>query len=189
MKLAVLASALAAALLLAACNRDEPASMPAPFALTQEAMGHYCGMNLLEHPGPKGQIILKDIPAPIWFSSVRDAVSFTLLPEEPKDIAAIYVSDMGQAPSWDKPGGENWIDARTAFYVIGSALRGGMGAAEAVPFATQEAARQFAGKHGGQVVGFADIPADYVLGGEAANPGEGSEPALEKGGGPEHHHG
>lgn len=148
---------------LSACSQQQEAA-PAPFVLNDEAIGRYCGMNVLEHDGPKGQIILTRIPEPIWFSSARDAVAFTMLPEEPKNIGAIYVSDMGAAESWEQPGAENWIDARTAFYVIGSARRGGMGVAETVPFSSEEAARSFAGLHGGDVVRFDDIPQSYVLG-------------------------
>lgn len=151
-----------AALILAGCSEEAPPGMPKPFALTEEAMGRYCGMNVLEHAGPKGQIILG--PEPIWFSSARDAVAFTMLPEEPKNYSTIYVSDMSKAPSWDNPGAENWIDARTAFYVIGSSAQGGMGAAETVPFSTKEMADQFAQANGGQVVTFENIPVDYVLG-------------------------
>ena len=111
-----LTAVLLAALLVTGCEDEQQASMPAPYALTAEAMGRYCGMDVLEHAGPKGQVILDQIPEPIWFSSAHDAIAFTMLPEEPKDIAAIYVSDMGKAPSWEKPGPENFIDARTAFY-------------------------------------------------------------------------
>ena len=169
---------LGAVLLLAGCEEEQQASMPAPYALTAEAMGHYCGMDVLEHAGPKGQVILDLIPEPIWFSSARDTIAFTMLPEEPKDIAAIYVSDMGKAPSWEEPGAENFIDARTAFYVIGSTLRGGMGVQEAVPFASEDDAGAFAGKNGGRVVRFGDIPRDYILGSdpEPAAQGSATEP-------------
>ncbi|WP_018237691.1 nitrous oxide reductase accessory protein NosL [Ensifer sp. BR816] len=164
MRLAIVTGVLAATLLLAGCTNEEQAKMPPPYSLTADAMGRYCGMNVLEHPGPKGQVILENIPEPIWFSSARDAIAFTMLPEEPKDIAAIYVSDMGAAPSWEEPGAENWIDARKAFYVVGSTVKGGMGAEEAVPFASQGTARDFAAKNGGRVMGFAEVPKDYVLG-------------------------
>lgn len=153
---------LAALLALGACQREAEAP-PAPFAMTEEAMGRYCGMNILEHAGPKGQIILARYDEPIWFSSARDAIAFTMLPEEPKDIRAIYVSDMARAPSWDKPGADNWIDARQAFFVIGSDAKGGMGVAEAVPFSTGEAAAAFAKDHGGTVVRFDAVPRDYIL--------------------------
>jgi copper chaperone NosL len=132
--------------------------------MTRDVIGHYCGMNLLEHPGPKGQIIVGSLIEPVWFSSARDTIAFTMLPDEPKDIQAIYVSDMGRATSWDKPGTDNWIEARKALFVIGSRLKGGMGSEEAVPFSDRAAAEKFASQHGGRIVSFAEVPRDYVLG-------------------------
>lgn len=154
--------------LLAGCSQQEEVAMPDPFTLDAEAIGRYCGMNVIEHDGPKGQIILTRIPEPIWFTSARDAVAFTMLPDEPKNVAAIYVSDMAVAESWEQPGAENWIDARTAYFVLGSRQRGGMGTSETVPFSTEAAAQAFIGVHGGEIVRFADIPLDYVLGGPDA---------------------
>jgi copper chaperone NosL len=87
-----------------------------------------------------------------------------MLPEEPKDIRAIYVSDMAKAPSWEKPGATNWIDAREATFVIGSRMKGGMGADEAVPFSDKAAAEKFAQDNGGKAVAFSDVPRSYVLG-------------------------
>ena len=112
-------------------------------------------MNLLEHKGPKGQIILASQAEPIWFSSARDTFSFTMLAEEPKDIRAVYVSDMAKAPSWDKPGANNWVDAHQAFFIIGSSKRGGMGAPETVPFSDGAAAAAFSAANGGKIVTFA----------------------------------
>ena len=151
---------------LTGCGEDVAQSPPTPHALTPAAIGHYCGMNVLEHAGPKGQIILASRTDPIWFSSARDAIAFTMLPEEPKDIRAIYVSDMAKAPSWKDPGANNWIDARQALFVIRSRVKGGMGAPETVPFSRRVAAEKFAAENGGQVVTFADIPRHYVLGSE-----------------------
>lgn len=181
MRRGTIAAAFLGVLALAGCGSEEQAAMPQPFALTESAIGRYCGMNVLEHAGPKGQIILGEIPEPIWFSSARDAVAFTKLPEEPKNVAAIYVSDMAQAPSWDEPGAENWIDATQAFFVIGSSVRGGMGAEEAVPFSTAAAAGRFVEENGGHVFRFADIPSDYVLGNMETNPGAGEDPAPPSG--------
>lgn len=168
MKIAPVIALLFSGLLLTGCSEEKVAAPPEPFALTEEAMGRYCGMNLLEHAGPKGQIIMAEINEPIWFTSARDTIAFTMLPEEPKDIAAIYVSDMAKAATWEEPGADNWIDARKAFFVIGGALRGGMGVQEAVPFSTREAADSFSHKHGGRVVGFNEVRRDYVLGTDAA---------------------
>ncbi|TPJ54817.1 nitrous oxide reductase accessory protein NosL [Mesorhizobium sp. B2-6-4] len=158
---------------IAGCQRG-PDKMPAPFAMTEDAMGRYCGMNILEHPGPKGQVILAKYDEPIWFSSARDAIAFTMLPEEPKDIRAVYVSDMAKAPNWDNPGIDNWVNAKDAFFVIGSDRKGGMGTAEAVPFSSSESARAFAKEHGGQVLDFADLPRGYVLGQESETASYGS---------------
>ena len=164
MKRIVLLVALAGALLASGCNDRKTAEAALPQDMTASAIGRYCGMNVMEHPGPKGQIILASQKEPIWFSSARDAISFTMLPEEPKDIRAIYVSDMAKAPSWDEPGVANWVDARKASFVIGSKMKGGMGAEEAVPFSDKAAAERFAAENGGRVVAFADVPKDYVLG-------------------------
>jgi len=151
---------------LAGCNEEVAQAPPPPHELTPAAIGHYCGMNVLEHAGPKGQIILASRTDPIWFSSARDAIAFTMLPEEPKDIRAIYVSDMAKAPSWEDPGANNWVDARQALFVIASRVKGGMGAPETVPFSSRAAADKFAGENGGQVVTFDDVPRDYVLSSE-----------------------
>lgn len=152
-------------LLLAAC--DQPAAVPPPVTLDGEAVGHYCGMTVAAHGGPKGQIHVAGRKEPYWFTSVRDTRAFTLLPEEPKDIRAIYVSDMAKAPSWQDPGRDNWMNAAAAVFVIGSRQMGGMGAPEAVPFSDRPAAERFAAEHGGRLVSWQDIPERYVLGGEA----------------------
>jgi copper chaperone NosL len=163
-------------LALAACDQEQASvTQPPPHDLTPDAIGYFCGMNVQEHPGPKGQIILASRSDPVWFSSARDALAFTMLPEEPKDIQAIYVSDMGKAPSWDKPGAANWVEAHRAVFVIGSRRKGGMGADEAVPFSDRAAAEKFASEHGGRIVSFGDMPRDYIL---TAGKGTGAVPEL-----------
>ena len=164
MKGFALVAVLIAALAAAGCNERTSEARPPPHDLTAEAIGHYCGMNVLEHPGPKGQIILASRIAPVWFSSARDAFAFTMLPEEARDIRAVYVSDIGKAQSWENPGASNWVEARQAFFVIGSRMKGGMGAPETVPFSDRSAAEKFAAENGGRVVTFDEVPRDYVLG-------------------------
>ncbi|MCR6630569.1 MAG: nitrous oxide reductase accessory protein NosL [Magnetospirillum sp.] len=154
---------LALLLLLAACGKEQSAAPP-PAPMTTEAMGRYCGMALADHPGPKGQVQVKSSKEVFWFSSARDTLAFTLLPEEPKDIAAIYVTAMDKAATWEKPGPESWIDARAATYVVGSDATGGMGQREMVPFSTPQAAEAFRIEHGGQVYAFDKIPHEQVLG-------------------------
>lgn len=168
MKRASCLAATLALLALAACGDQASGPPPPPQRLTAEAVGHYCGMNLHEHTGPKGQIILASQSAPVWFSSARDAFSYTMLDEEAKDVRAVYVSDMGKAASWEDPGADNWIEARQAFFVIESRKQGGMGAPETVPFSDRAAAERFVAEHGGKVVTFAEVPRDYVLSSEPA---------------------
>jgi copper chaperone NosL len=152
-------------LVFSACSDEKYANTPKPKQLTEEANGYYCGMIVKNHLGPKAQIHLKGSDEPLWFVSVRDAIAFTLLPEEPKNIAAIYVTDMS-IDNWQHPELElkNWIDANHAFYVINSNKNGGMGAAEAIPFLHRQDADEFSKMNEGQVIALNDIPTDYILG-------------------------
>lgn len=150
---------------LVACEGDAPPPAP-PTAVEAplEATGHYCGMLLSEHAGPKGQIHLASRDQPIWFTSVRDTIAFLRLPEEPRDITAVYVNDMGRARQWEQPGADTWIRLDDALLVIESDRMGGMGAPEAVPFSEQAAAEAYVEEHGGRILRLAEIPDDYVLG-------------------------
>ena len=160
---ALLAVAMLALSGLAGCgDDDEVVARPAAVEPSRDAFGHYCGMILLDHAGPKAQVHLPDEDEPVWFSSVRDAIAFTMLPEEPRNFTAIYVNDMGVA-QWEAPEPGTWIDANGAWYVIGSDRMGGMGVPEAVPFATQEAAERFVTAHGGRIVALIDVPESYIF--------------------------
>ena len=164
--IALLGALVAAGLWLSACDGDEQlAAKPAPQELTREAIGYYCNMIVADHQGPKAQLFLENTDEPIWFSSVRDAIAFTLLPDEPKAIAAIYVNDMGRA-TWEAPEPGTWIEAAAAHFVIQSERRGGMGARETVPFGDPAAAERFVAAHGGRVVPLEEVPKDYVLSAE-----------------------
>ena len=145
-----------------ACSDRQPETVPAPRELIRDAVGYFCGMTVLDHNGPKGQVFLTDRQQPLWFTSVRDTIAFTRLPGEPKNIAAIYVTDIGRA-SWDQPEPGTWIDARKAFYVLGSDRVGGMQAPEVVPFATREDAELFIQQHGGGIYVFDTIPRESIL--------------------------
>jgi len=158
------------ALPLAGCDESPKVAAPAPREPTASSVAMFCNMAVLEHPGPKGQVFLKEKPEPLWFASVRDTIAFTLLPEEPKEVAAIYVNDMGKAKDWQHPEAGSWVEARAAWYVLGSDYEADMGGHEAVPFGAIESARRFAAEHGGTIARLADVPQDYVLGGDAEPP-------------------
>ncbi|HXI85857.1 MAG TPA: nitrous oxide reductase accessory protein NosL [Parvularculaceae bacterium] len=147
---------------LAACNDRQASAPPPPVALTDEAVGYYCGMLLSEHDGPKAQIIVEGRDEPFWFSQVRDGVHFLRSPEETAPVRAFYVTDFASVAR-DRPMSDlRWIAASDAFFVIDSATKGGMGAPEAVPFSTAESAALYIGDHGGRMVRLNEIPDEYV---------------------------
>lgn len=152
------------ALALGGCSGSAETEIPGPVALTEDSVDHFCQMNVIEHTGPKAQIHLEGMPGPLWFAQVRDAVAYLREPEKVADVIVVYVNDMAQAESWDHPGDANWIAADKAVFVVGSDARGGMGAPEVVPFGTEDAAKAFAAKHGGSLMGLDAIPSEAVLG-------------------------
>ncbi len=167
-------AALVAIVLLAGCREGAAVQAPEPVVMTEEAVSHYCMMSLAEHPGPKAQIHLEGLPDPIFFAQVRDGIAYLKQPERTAEIAAVYVSNMSRAPSWGAPGAGNWIAAEDAIFVVGADVTGGMGAPELAPFETEQAARDFAALHGGELMRLPDIPEEAVLGAvEIAVPGGG----------------
>ena len=167
-----ISAALFAVFMLGACSETVPVETPDAHALPSDAVGYFCGMIVENHNGPKGQIFIEGDPVPRWFTSVRDTLAYTRLPEETAPIAAIYVSDMARAESWDQPGDDAWMPAVQAYYVLGSSRMGGMGAAEAVPFSDEQAARDFVADFGGTIMRLHDIPDDQLLGSEMDDPME-----------------
>jgi len=167
----ILPAAALTALLLTGCGEERVAQAPVtPAAITADATGHYCGMNLADHPGPKGQVHLAGGAGPVWMSSVRDTFAFLMLPEEPKTIAAVFVSDMGRATAPDAADPDAWVEARSAWYVVGANLVSTMGMAELFPFAEEADARRFADTHGGTVRRFDGVTQADVLDAEPAEP-------------------
>lgn len=133
--------------------------------MTRDDIGYYCNMIVADHSGPKGQILLSNKEKAIWFTSVRDAVAFTLLPEEPNNIAAFFVTTMDES-DWEHPEKQNgnWIQAKSAWYVINSKRRGGMEQMEVIPFKQKRFASEFIQQYEGDIVSYIDIPKDYILG-------------------------
>ena len=149
-------------LLLMGCEQDD-APPPTPVELTSDAVGHYCSMVVAEHPGPKAQIFVSEAGPPLWFPSVRDMFAYTMLPEENQDVRAIYVSDTGASENIEMIAEGAWIEARHAFYVLGSEITGGMGLPETVPFANREQAIAFAQQNGGDVASFDEVTTDHIF--------------------------
>ena len=165
---------LAVALLsLTACS--EPAaenSAIEPHELTDSAIGHFCGMTVTNHKGPKGQVFVKGKAEPYWFVSAQDTLAFMRLPENASQVRAAFVTDMGSAFSWDDPGNDSWRDAAAMWFVVGSSRTGGMGAQEIVPFADKARAETFVSVYGGEIKSIDKIETNTLLG--SAGSGVGS---------------
>jgi len=149
---------------LAGCtSQSEPENKPSPQAITIESVGHFCSMDLIEHDGPKGQIFVKGRPDPLWFSTIRQTLAYTVLPDSPKGLDAIYVTDMAIVKNMRQPEMESWMNARDAYYVTESKFSGGMGGEDPLPFSDRSKAEEFATRHGGQILKFNEISEDYIL--------------------------
>jgi copper chaperone NosL len=159
------AAVVVSCLLLLACSKSQDVTKPAPQVLTRDIVGYFCGMIVEDHSGPKSQILLAGKAQALWFTSVRDGIAFTLLPEESARRSAFYVTAMDKG-SWDHPEQHAgaWIDASAAWYVIDSSQSGGMGMPEVIPFSAEKAAQEFIQQHGGELVRYSMIPSSYILG-------------------------
>lgn len=152
-----LAAVLLATLFLGACKTDEKSL--APVEVAADTACSLDGMLLADFPGPKAQIHYEQ-GKPDFFCDTVEMFSLYLRPEQQKRVKAVFVQDMG-ATDWMSPQG-HWIDAKSAFYVQGSKLKGSMGPTLA-SFAQEAAARTFAAKNGGTVMAFAAIKPEMVV--------------------------
>jgi copper chaperone NosL len=143
-------------LALIACNR--PAEPVAPQEIKAATACSLDGMVLADFPGPKAQIHYAT-GEPDFFCDTFEMFSIYLQPEQKKRITGIFTQDMGKA-DWDKPTG-NWIDAKQAYYVMGSKKNGSMGPTLG-SFAHQQDAESFAKQFGGKVLRFDQVTFDMV---------------------------
>lgn len=148
--------ALLATLMLAACNPQGKTTTP--LEISGDTTCSLDGMLLADYPGPKAQIHY-DQAQPDFFCDTVEMFSLYLRPEQQKRIKAIFVQDMGKT-DWSAPKGQ-WIDAKTAYYVVGSRLAGSMGPTLA-SFALEQDAHDFAKRNGGKVFPFSAVTADMV---------------------------
>lgn len=116
------------------------------------------GMILADYPGPKGQIHY-DKGEPDFFCDTMEMFSIYLRPEQKKRIKALFTQDMGKTP-WEQPK-ENWIDAKSAYYVLGSKKMGSMGPTLAA-FSRSEDAQAFVKQFGGKVLKFEEVTINMV---------------------------
>ncbi len=135
---------------LAGCGKEAPAT---PATITGDTLCALDGMLLTDFPGPKGQIQYASGETEFFCDTV-ELVSMILQPESRRPVRAAFTQDMA-ATDWDTPR-DHWIDAREAYFVVGSDARGSMGPTFAT-FARRGDAAAFAKSRGGEVLRIADI--------------------------------
>lgn len=145
------------ALLLTGCSKEE-ADKISPLVMTKDHACQICGMILFEYPGPKAQILYREGSIETFCCTPHMFMAY-LAPERPRHVRAIYVHDMGKA-NWDHPKNE-WIDAKTAFYVFGGDKKGPMGEPLA-PFSVLTEAEAYVRNHKGRIVRFDEINVDML---------------------------
>ncbi|HYD60120.1 MAG TPA: nitrous oxide reductase accessory protein NosL [Noviherbaspirillum sp.] len=141
---------------LAACGKEA-----AQVAAVEPDQGTACaldGMVLKDYPGPKAQIHYKE-GASEFFCDLLELFGMLLAPEQKRPVAGVFVQDMGKT-DWAQPSGQ-WIDAKSAYYVVGSKKTGSMGKTFG-SFGTLPDAEAFAAKEGGAVKRFEQITLDMV---------------------------
>lgn len=151
-----IATVCCAMLMVAGCG--DRATTSAPQEITRDTVCALDGMLLADYPGPKGQIQY-DAGPPDFFCDTMEMISIYLRPEQQKRAIAVFTQDMGRA-DWKEPRG-HWIDAKAAFYVVGSSRHGSMGPT-LVSFAREEDSQAFVKQYGGKVLRFGEITLDMV---------------------------
>ena len=112
-------------------------------------------MLIVRFPGPKAEAFVTRVDQPLKFCSTRDLFAWVLQPETAAVIQEIYVHDMAQT-DWDHPEDTRLIDARTAWFVVGSERVGAMGPTLA-SFSERATARAFVDNYGGRLLRYEDI--------------------------------
>lgn len=121
---------------------------------------HLCGMIIKNYPGPKGENYSTGSDTAKKFCSTRDLFAYILQPENIRQVKEVYVHDMAKTP-WEAPGDEHFIDARKAWFVIGSTQKGAMGNTLA-SFSEKSDAEAFIKEFGGTLHIFDEITIDMI---------------------------
>lgn len=147
---------LALCVLLAACNKTTTAlTALEPTSATSCELD---GMILKDYPGPKAQIHYAE-GKPEFFCDLMELFSMVLEPEQKRPITAVFVQDIGKT-TWEHPVG-NWIDAKSAIYVVGSKKLGSMGSTFG-SFSNMQDAEAFQQKEGGKIMRFEQVTSDML---------------------------
>ena len=171
------------ALGLAACGESQqPGASLDPVAFHDGDECHVCGMVISDFPGPKGEAVTAG--GVKKFCSAAEMLGWWLQPENRGRDMKLYVHDMGRSV-WEHPDDSHLIDATSAYYVIGTPLKGAMGAVLA-SFAEEGAAQKLAAEHGGRVLRFEEIDQALLQQAAAMQYGAAHEGAMHEGAHGEH---
>jgi copper chaperone NosL len=154
--------------LFTACSKNEEGHQTIHQAVAIESADecHLCGMLISHFDGPKGELFRKGITEADGnkvhkFCSTRDMFSFYLDPENKRNVTTVLVHDMSKSP-WNAPNDDYFIDARNAWFVVGSSKRGAMGDTLA-SFSLKNDADEFADEFGGNVFNFQQVDLSMLM--------------------------
>lgn len=133
-----------------------PALAGAPQDVPADSRCRVCGMFVARYPNWLAQVQSSNGEV-AYFDGVKDMMVFYFSPEKygarAADIETVRVKDYYTL---------EWLDATTAYYVVGSDVHGPMGH-EFIPFANKEAAQSFLqDHHGTAVITFDEITSEKV---------------------------
>jgi len=117
-----------------------------------------CGMFVAKYPNWLAQINYDSPDETRFFDGVKDMMVFYFNPQKyggpsRETIKGIFVKDYYSL---------KWLEAKEAFYVVGSDVYGPMGH-ELIPFESKEAAESFSKDHHGKnILTFAEITSDLI---------------------------
>lgn len=150
--------------ILTACSPGK-AKLPPPRKVTSTTTSKLCGMFLKQYPGPESQIIYRNGKTYFFCDTVELFEWIHLKSVAVRVPLVMYVQDMAHN-SWEHPD-DNFINAKNAYYVIGSKRMGCMGPTF-VSFSSRTAAGKFIEKYGGKIYKFNEITVKMIN--NAANP-------------------
>ncbi len=116
---------------------------------------HLCGMTISNFPGPKGESYESNKDSINKFCSTRDLFGYILQPENRRQVKEIFVHDMSKTP-WGSPTDDHFVNAKDAWFVIGSSQTGAMGKTLG-SFSAKVDAEVFIQEFGGQLYTFDEI--------------------------------
>ena len=147
----------ALAYFLMAGSSDIDANVKGQMEVPKEVKCPVCGMFVAKYP--KWAALITEDGNTHYFDGVKDMMKFYIFdvdfPYDRTQISNIEVTDFYTLKA---------IDAKKAFYVVGSDVFGPMGN-ELIPFLTKDAAQNFLSDHGGdQIIMFNEITPKLVMG-------------------------